>query len=224
MAEPASTLAAGSVGTVETQYLDLPEPVRLDCGRDLYPVRVAYKGDSPVEYWSEDDPVECEPFDRLAVTASWPRSARQRSEVASQTMNHDDTKPALGALIARSAELKRALVDLAVSPRYERHLARFVAEASDRGEALAEGDAINVIDRFALQYRLPNGSTVLDRFLADQPGLTAADREMLLGWRDPVEGIFEIRGKDRDSLQEVMALLRGADFGIDMQFTNYRTN
>jgi homoserine O-acetyltransferase/O-succinyltransferase len=41
MAEPASTLAAGSVGTVETQYLDLPEPVWLDCGRGLYPVRVA---------------------------------------------------------------------------------------------------------------------------------------------------------------------------------------
>jgi homoserine O-acetyltransferase len=43
MAEPASTLAAGSVGTVETQYLDLPEPVRLDCGRELHPVRVAYE-------------------------------------------------------------------------------------------------------------------------------------------------------------------------------------
>jgi homoserine O-acetyltransferase len=46
MAGPASTLAAGSagsVGTVETQYLDLPEPVRLDCGRDLHPVRVAYE-------------------------------------------------------------------------------------------------------------------------------------------------------------------------------------
>jgi len=43
MAEPASTLAAGSVGTVETQYADLPGPVRLDCGRDLYPVRVAYE-------------------------------------------------------------------------------------------------------------------------------------------------------------------------------------
>src|SRR5579863_5517691 len=40
---PASSLAAGSVGTVETQYLDLPAPVRLDCGRDLYPVRVAYE-------------------------------------------------------------------------------------------------------------------------------------------------------------------------------------
>ena len=36
-------LAAGSVGTVETHYLDLPEPVWLDCGRELYPVRVAYE-------------------------------------------------------------------------------------------------------------------------------------------------------------------------------------
>jgi homoserine O-acetyltransferase len=43
MAEPAPTLAAGSVGVVETQYLDLPGPVRLDCGRELYPVRVAYE-------------------------------------------------------------------------------------------------------------------------------------------------------------------------------------
>jgi homoserine O-acetyltransferase/O-succinyltransferase len=43
MEKPAPTLAAGSVGTVETQYLDLPVPVRLDCGRDLYPVRVAYE-------------------------------------------------------------------------------------------------------------------------------------------------------------------------------------
>ena len=43
MAEPASTLAAGSVGTVETQYLDLPGPVRLDCGRQLHPIRVAYE-------------------------------------------------------------------------------------------------------------------------------------------------------------------------------------
>ncbi|MFL6311854.1 MAG: YajQ family cyclic di-GMP-binding protein [Terriglobales bacterium] len=31
-----------------------------------------------------------------------------------------------------------------------------------------------------------------------------------------------VSGKDRDSLQEMIALLRGHDFGIDMQFTNYR--
>ncbi|HLT61677.1 MAG TPA: alpha/beta fold hydrolase, partial [Microlunatus sp.] len=33
----------GSVGTVRTRFLDLPEPVRLDCGRQLHPVRVAYQ-------------------------------------------------------------------------------------------------------------------------------------------------------------------------------------
>jgi uncharacterized protein YajQ (UPF0234 family) len=40
-----------------------------------------------------------------------------------------------------------------------------------------------------------------------------------------IQGDFvRISGKDRDTLQEVMALLKGRDFGIDMQFTNYRTN
>jgi homoserine O-acetyltransferase/O-succinyltransferase len=49
MVEPALTLAAGSVGptnsvgTVETQYIDLPAPLRLECGRKLHPIRVAYE-------------------------------------------------------------------------------------------------------------------------------------------------------------------------------------
>lgn len=33
-----------------------------------------------------------------------------------------------------------------------------------------------------------------------------------------------ISGKDRDTLQEVIAKLKAKDFGIDMQFDNYRTN
>src|SRR5438874_3239894 len=33
----------GSVGTVRTAYLDLPEPLRLDSGRALAPVRIAYE-------------------------------------------------------------------------------------------------------------------------------------------------------------------------------------
>jgi uncharacterized protein YajQ (UPF0234 family) len=40
-----------------------------------------------------------------------------------------------------------------------------------------------------------------------------------------IQGDFlRVAGKDRDTLQEVMALLRSNDFGIDMQFTNYRSN
>jgi homoserine O-acetyltransferase len=38
-----SKTAAGSVGIVETRFIDLPHPVALDCGRDLHPIRVAYE-------------------------------------------------------------------------------------------------------------------------------------------------------------------------------------
>ena len=36
--------------------------------------------------------------------------------------------------------------------------------------------------------------------------------------------LVRVSGKDRDTLQEIIALVRGHDFGIDMQFTNYRSN
>ncbi len=99
-----------------------------------------------------------------------------------------------------SAELKRALVDFALSPRMERHLERFMGEGAGPDEVLIEDEAIDTIDRFALQHRLPNGKTVLDQFLASWPDLSAADRDLLRGWRGPVDGIFGIRGRDGDSL------------------------
>jgi uncharacterized protein YajQ (UPF0234 family) len=36
--------------------------------------------------------------------------------------------------------------------------------------------------------------------------------------------LVRVSGKDRDTLQEIIAMLRQRDFGIDMQFTNYRSN
>ena len=120
--------------------------------------------------------------------------------MAPRAVNHGGGEPSLASLIERSAELKRTLVDFALSPRFERHLEQFMLAAADPYQELSEGDAIDVTDRFALQHRLPNGKTVLDQFLASRPDLTAADRQMLRGWRDPVEGIFETRRKDRDSL------------------------
>jgi hypothetical protein len=120
--------------------------------------------------------------------------------VALRAMNQGSDEPSLACLIERSAELKRALVDFALSPRMERHLERFMVAGAGPREVLIEDEVIDAIDRFALLYRLPNGKTVLDQFLASWPDLSAADREMLRGWRDPVDGIFEIRGRDGDSL------------------------
>lgn len=40
-----------------------------------------------------------------------------------------------------------------------------------------------------------------------------------------INGDFvRVAGKDRDTLQQVITALKGNDFGIDMQFTNYRSN
>jgi cyclic-di-GMP-binding protein len=36
--------------------------------------------------------------------------------------------------------------------------------------------------------------------------------------------VVRVSGKDRDALQTAIALLRQKDFGVDLQFTNYRTN
>ena len=40
-----------------------------------------------------------------------------------------------------------------------------------------------------------------------------------------IQGDFvRVTGKDRDTLQQVMAMLRQGDYGVEMQFTNYRSN
>lgn len=36
--------------------------------------------------------------------------------------------------------------------------------------------------------------------------------------------LVRVSGRDRDILQQAIALIKGNEFGIDIQFTNYRTN
>ena len=46
--------------------ITLEQTIPRDPGQD-YPVCVEWRGDSPVEYWSEDDPEEPEPFSLAEV-------------------------------------------------------------------------------------------------------------------------------------------------------------
>jgi hypothetical protein len=122
--------------------------------------------------------------------------------------------PALALFIDRSAELKRQLVEFAESPRFHRWLTPLLQEAVEPDGGLDEGIAISVIDHFALQYKLPGGETVLDRFVRHRGReLAPADREMLLGWRDVVEGIFEVRHKHKDSVG-LLNLLDDLDYRV----------
>ena len=75
------------------------------------------------------------------------------------------------------------------------------------------------------------GSSVRQEITLQQGISTEKAREIVKRIKDSklkvqasIQGDFvRVSGRDRDTLQQVIALLRNEDFGIDMQFTNYRT-
>lgn len=76
------------------------------------------------------------------------------------------------------------------------------------------------------------GSTVRQEITLQQGIPIEKSREIVKTIKDTkkkvqasIQGdLVRVSGKDRDTLQEVMQMLRNHDFGIDMQFTNYRSN
>ena len=76
------------------------------------------------------------------------------------------------------------------------------------------------------------GSTVRQKVTMQQGIPTEKAKEIVKVIKDSKKKVqasiqgdsVRVSGKDRDTLQEIIALLRGRDFGIDMQFTNYRSN
>ncbi|GGU54961.1 hypothetical protein GCM10010211_19560 [Streptomyces albospinus] len=105
--------------------------------------------------------------------------------------------PQVERLVTRSGDLKSELVAFAQSPRFARRLDARLADAADRLGFLDETTAVQTIDHFALQHRLADGSTVVERFVAQRlPPLPEDERTMLLGWRDVVEGVFEVQRLD----------------------------
>ena len=108
--------------------------------------------------------------------------------------------PVSSDLLERSGDLKAALVDFGNTSRFARHrntaLDRYLA-----GKVTMENaDLANAMDRFLMQYRLPGGRTVLDVFVEEHLDLTQEERALLLGWRDAVEGIFHVDGRDGNAL------------------------
>lgn len=113
----------------------------------------------------------------------------------------EQTKPSIDELIGRAADLKGELVAFAESARFARRLDAILFKAADQHGQLDEVRAVQAIDYFALQHRLSDGGTVLERFVAKRrPALPDDEREMVLGWRDVVEGYFEVHHLDGDAV------------------------
>ena len=127
-------------------------------------------------------------------------AARARSQVAG-TPPVASAAAASGAagLLEHCSDLKRQLVEFARSRRFSRQFDQAL-RAGSRGRAVDEREFINIIDHFILQRPLPRGRTVVEAFVSAHPELAEADRQMLLGWRDVVEGVFEIRERDGEAI------------------------
>ena len=109
--------------------------------------------------------------------------------------------PAMVGLLERSRELERQLVDFARSPRFSRQLDMAVSHGI--GCTVTDGEFTNLVDHFILQRPLADGRIVVEIFAAEHPQLTETDRQMLLGWREVVEGVFEIRERVGDAIVAV---------------------
>ncbi len=57
----------------------------------------------------------------------------------------------------------------------------------------SEAELHDFTDNFTYSYRFPDGLTVIDRFLAETPSLSEKERAVVLRWRDPVVGIFQVK-------------------------------
>ena len=76
------------------------------------------------------------------------------------------------------------------------------------------------------------GSTAKQRITMQQGIPIEKAREIVKAIKDSkkkvnasIQGdLVRVSSKDRDALQEIIALMKQRDFGIDMQFTNYRSN
>jgi uncharacterized protein YajQ (UPF0234 family) len=76
------------------------------------------------------------------------------------------------------------------------------------------------------------GSTVRQEVTLQQGIPIEKAREIVKAIKDAklkvqasINGDFvRVSGRDRDTLQQAIQLLKAADFGLDMQFVNYRTN
>ena len=117
-------------------------------------------------------------------------------------MAQPTTSASIEDLIDRAADLKGELVAFAQSPRFRKWLDVLLRDAAGDLGCLDEGVAVQVMDRFALQHRLPDGRTVVERFVAQRrPPLSDDERELVLGWGDVVEGCFEVRGGDGEAVE-----------------------
>lgn len=98
----------------------------------------------------------------------------------------------------RAGQLKGELVNFALSERFASALDELIWDRFPDGVVDDEAIFTSIVEDFLFCHRLAGGDRVVERFVADRADLPDEDKALLLGWRDNVQGVFEVRGPYRE--------------------------
>ena len=94
MSEPAGS--RGSVGTVATKFVDLPEPLELDCGQTLSALRIAYETYGTLSAQRDNAILICHALSGDAHAAGWSLESNAPSAVDGIAAQERDIAPRSG--------------------------------------------------------------------------------------------------------------------------------
>lgn len=98
----------------------------------------------------------------------------------------------LASLLTQCAKLKRRLAEH-VWTRFGDDLRPLLLRHSRGSKCVTEIDITLVTNDFIHTFKGDNGETVIDSFVANSPGLSDSDRRIVLGWKESVIGVFEVK-------------------------------
>jgi len=98
--------------------------------------------------------------------------------------------PERRAALEDASVLKGMLIDFVLTPPFQEPLRQLLwaGGPATGGQACA----IQAIEALLFEHRYDDGSTVLDRFLHDQPGLTSYHRGLVEAWKENVRAEFNV--------------------------------
>src|SRR5262249_2508631 len=115
-------------------------------------------------------------------------------------------------ILTSDDEYKLKSLNDILQSKFVKHGVELERRAYDKGESALGG---RVRQRITLQHGMPQEKA---------KEIVKVIKDTKLKVQSSIQGdAVRVAGRDRDILQEVIAALRGHDFGIDMEFTNYRS-
>ena len=104
--------------------------------------------------------------------------------------------------LMRMGDIKGALINFSRRSEFREDFESALIERFGKPERPdSRGEWIDFQDRFTLEHNLERGGTIPERFVKHYKGVISNDvRELVLGWRNVIECLFEVKGRYNNRL------------------------